>query len=189
MQVLSINSIQNGRYRSNIQNTGNPSFKTAQYKKILKEAMSAPISKKEEIPSLFNKLLKAALSIKGIKEINKTCITDLGCSFHGKMVALNLDTSCKPLLIKDKDAILEITSEQIVFNDIENNREGVGFRMDSSNGYIVEMPYDKYHFYPYGNLKSHTHYSSSYSSSTTEYFDKNGEPREFRNFLSSLFGL
>ena len=101
MRVLPVNFMYNGKSHSKVQKNSHPTFKTAEYNKILKEAMVTPIFKNEQVVSLFDKLLKAALSIKGVKEVNKTCITDLGCSFLGKMYALRNDSDNKVLLKKD----------------------------------------------------------------------------------------
>ena len=105
------------------------------------------------------------------------------------MQYLKNNTANRVLLKKGDKPVMKIDSEQIVFNSLDNDRHTISFDMDNSNGYIVEMPYDKYCLYSHGKLEKHIHYSINYNSSTTKYFDKTGKPRELRNLIGDIFGL
>ena len=198
MQVLPINSFFNQRSiankPNNPENGNQPAFKTAQYRKVVAEAMERGcVSNENQVISLFERMLNAAVNMSGIRKVADSPIFNTRYTVFERLSALEHNESDKVLLQRNGKPILEINQNTVRFTGLDDNpslynNEDISFWVENAK-YGLETSYDKYLFHYNGNLKKHIHYSRDYSSSSTEHFDKNGEPRGFRNFIEDVFGL
>ena len=165
------------------------------YKNIFSRALSHTLTNGRHADEIFDMLRRAAISEGSVQNGRLMEVLNSGHSlrdllFDFKMAVKGSNYSYNEKIVTSPSgkSIIEASDTSIKFPDpISGDFTGpIEFGIDSKYDVVVERPFDKVKFYQNNQLRERTKYTSDYSSSDTQYYNKDGSDRSVRNFFSGL---
>ncbi len=207
MLIQAVNFINNKGYLSNnnlnnvqtVKQTNNADKVTFgysyAYRDVFSRALSHTLTNGRHADEIFDMLRRAAISEGSVQNGRLMEVLNSGHSlrdllFDFKMAVKGSNYSYNEKIVTTPSgkSIIEASDTSIKFPDpISGDFTGpIEFGIDSKYDVVVERPFDKVKFYQNNQLRERTKYTSDYSSSDTQYYNKDGSERSVRNFFSGL---
>ncbi len=207
MLIQAVNFINNKGYLSNnnlnnvqtVKQTNNADKVTFgysyAYRDVFSRALSHTLTNGRHADEIFDMLRRAAISEGSVQNGRLMEVLNSGHSlrdllFDFKMAVKGSNYSYNEKIVTTPSgkSIIEASDTSIKFPDpISGDFTGpIEFGIDSKYDVVVERPFDKVKFYQNNQLRERTKYTSDYSSSDTQYYNKDGSERSVRNFFAGL---